>query len=67
MTIRKRMVLPLALALGALGMMVLASVANATHPRPKGATPLRASLVPAYNACGGAEPHARAAAGVPVV
>ena len=51
MTIRKRMVLPLALALGALGMMLVASVANATHPRPKGATPLRASLVPAYNAC----------------
>ena len=51
MTIRKRMVLPLALAVGALGMMALASVANATHPRPKGATPLRASLVPAYNAC----------------
>jgi len=51
MTIRKRMVLPLALALGALGMMLVASVANATHPRPKGATPLRASLVPAYKAC----------------
>jgi hypothetical protein len=51
MSIRKRMVLPLALALGALGMMVVATAANATHPRPKGATPLRASLVPAYNAC----------------
>src|SRR5687767_3117994 len=51
MTIRKRMVLPLALALGALGMMLVASVANATHPRPKGATPIVASLVPAYNAC----------------
>ncbi len=51
MTIRKRMVLPLALAVGALGMMALASVANATHPRPKGATPFRASVVPAYNAC----------------
>ena len=45
------MVLPLALALGALGMMVMASAANATHPRPKGASPLRASLVPAYNQC----------------
>jgi hypothetical protein len=45
------MVLPLALALGALGMMVMATAANATHPRPKGATPFRASLVPAYNAC----------------
>jgi len=51
MTIRKRMVLPLALALGAVGMMVMASMASATHPRPKGATPLRVSLVPAYNQC----------------
>ena len=51
MSIRKRMVLPLALALGALGMMVMATAANATHPRPKGASPLRASMVPAYNAC----------------
>jgi hypothetical protein len=51
MTIRKRMVLPLALALGALGMMVMATAASATHPRPVGASPLRASMVPAYNAC----------------
>ena len=51
MTIRKRMALPLALALGAVGLMVVASMASATHPRPKGATPLRASMVPAYNAC----------------
>ena len=45
------MVLPLALALGALGMMVMASAANAAHPRPKGATPLRASMVPANKPC----------------
>jgi len=51
MTIRKRMVLPVALALGALGMMVMATAASATHPRPVGATPLRASMVPAYNTC----------------
>jgi hypothetical protein len=51
MTIRKRMVLPLALALGAVGIMVVASVASATHPRPKGATPLRVSIVPAFNQC----------------
>ena len=51
MTIRKRMALPLALALGAVTMLVVASMASATHPRPKGATPLRASTVPAYNAC----------------
>jgi hypothetical protein len=52
MSIRKRMVFPVALAVGALVMMVVASMASATHPRPKGATPLYASLVPAYNACG---------------
>jgi hypothetical protein len=40
-----------ALALGALGMMVMATAASATHPRPIGASPLRASMVPAYNAC----------------
>jgi len=51
MTIRKRMVLPLALALGAVGLMVMASMASATHPRPKGATPLRVSMVPAFNQC----------------
>lgn len=51
MTIRKRMVLPLALALGAVGIMVVASVASATHPRPKGATPLRVSIVPAFAQC----------------
>jgi hypothetical protein len=51
MNIRKRMALPLVLALGAMGMLVMASMATATHPRPKGATPLRASMVPAYNAC----------------
>jgi len=52
MTIRKRMVFPVALAVGALVMMVVASMASATHPRPKGASPLYASLVPSYNACG---------------
>ena len=51
MTIRKKMALPLALAVGALGMLVMASVANATHPRPKFASPIVASMVPAYKAC----------------
>jgi len=51
MTIRKRMALPLAFALGALGVMVMASVASATHPRPKAASPITASTVPAYNQC----------------
>jgi hypothetical protein len=51
MTIKRKMVLPLALALGALGLMVVAQMASATHPRPKGATPLRVSLAVAYKAC----------------
>ena len=51
MTIKKRMVLPLALAVGALGLMLASQLASATHVRPKGASPLRASLVPAYKAC----------------
>jgi hypothetical protein len=51
MSIRKRMVLPAAVAAAALVMMVVASMASATHPRPKGATPLRVTLVPAFNAC----------------
>ena len=51
MRIRKRMVPAVVMAMAALGMMVMATAANATHPRPKGATPLRASMVPAYNAC----------------
>ena len=67
MTIRKRMVLPLALALGALGIMVVASVASATHPRPKGATPLRVSIVPGIQPVHRTEPDARAAFGVPVL
>jgi hypothetical protein len=49
---KKRLTVSLAVALGAVGMMIIASVASATHPRPKGATPLRVSMVPAYNACG---------------
>ena len=38
---------------GALAMVCLltAASAQATHPRPKGATPIRMSLVPAYAAC----------------
>jgi hypothetical protein len=53
MTIKPKMVLPLALAVGALGLMVMSQVASGTHVRPKGATPLRASLVPAYKQCTG--------------
>jgi hypothetical protein len=45
----KRTLLPL--ALGTLGVTTMVQVAGATHPRPKGATPLRVSLVPAYKPC----------------
>jgi hypothetical protein len=31
--------------------MVMAQLAGATHPRPRGATPLRVSLVPAFKQC----------------
>jgi hypothetical protein len=37
--------------LAVLGGLVMAQLAGATHPRPKGATPLRASLVPAFKQC----------------
>lgn len=49
-----RMLLPLALAVGATGLMVMTSIAGASHPRPQGATPLRVPLVPAFNQCGAA-------------
>jgi hypothetical protein len=51
MSTRKRMALPVAMAMAVLGMMVVAQMASAAHPRPKGASPLRASLVPAFNQC----------------
>ncbi len=51
MSFKRKMVLPLALAVGALGLMAVSQLASASHVRPKGATPLRASLVPAFKAC----------------
>jgi hypothetical protein len=45
------MVLALGLGLGVIALMVLAEPARGTHPRPKGATPFRASLVLAYKPC----------------
>jgi hypothetical protein len=51
MNFKRKMVLPLALALGVVGLMVVSQIASATHVRPRGATPLRASLVPSYKAC----------------
>jgi hypothetical protein len=43
----------LSLALIGLGLALLVQLAGATHPRPKGATPIRTPLVPAYNQCTG--------------
>jgi hypothetical protein len=51
MSIKRKMVLPLALAVGALGLMAVSQVASGSHVRPKGASPLRASLVPSFKAC----------------
>jgi len=49
MTIRKKMVF--ALALTGLAAFMLASTTFASHPRPKGATPILVSLVPAFKQC----------------
>jgi len=43
-------------AVAALGLLVAASSALATHARPKGASPLNFRLVPAFTACGGSSP-----------
>jgi len=48
---KKRFTVSLAFALGAAVLLIVSSVANATHPRPKGATPFYASIVPAQTAC----------------
>jgi len=37
-----------ALGFGALGLMMVAQLAGATHPRPISASPVRVSLVPSY-------------------
>jgi len=50
MFIKRKMML-LALAVGALGLMAVTQVASGSHVRPKGASPLRASLVPSFKAC----------------
>jgi len=51
MNIRNRISLPLVLVVGGVGLMLAVQIANATHPRPKSATPVRASLVPSYEQC----------------
>ena len=40
-----------AIGVAALALVVTTQLAGASHPRPKGATPFRASLVPAFKAC----------------
>jgi hypothetical protein len=51
MTVKRKLLLPPALVLGALGLVVGAHVASASHARPRAATPLRISLVPAFKQC----------------
>ena len=51
MVITRRSGLALALALAALGALAVAQAADGSHPRPKGATPMRFALVPAYDQC----------------
>ena len=51
MALRARTAVPITLAVSALLMLVVAEFASATHPRPKGATPFRVSIVPAFNQC----------------
>src|SRR3954463_3095435 len=46
-----RKLLPLALGVGALGVLIFSQAAGASHVRPKGASPFRASMVPAFKAC----------------
>jgi hypothetical protein len=48
MTMKRKAALPVGVALAALAVV---QFAIASHPRPKSATPLRVSLVPAYEEC----------------
>ncbi|MGH2980096.1 MAG: hypothetical protein ACRDLQ_10755 [Solirubrobacterales bacterium] len=50
MTIKKAVPRP-ALALAALLVLVAAQLAGASHPRPKAASPVKVSVVPAYEEC----------------
>jgi hypothetical protein len=51
MTVKKKVALPLALALVFSALAILVQSVSATHPRPRGATPVRVSLVIAYKQC----------------
>jgi hypothetical protein len=43
--------LSISIAVGVAGLLIATQIAGATHVRPKGASPVRLSLVPAYNSC----------------
>ena len=64
MNAKWKLVLPLALAIG--GLMLVVGSASATHPRPKGATPLRVSFAVAYTACPNSAPPANRQHGAPL-
>jgi hypothetical protein len=51
MAIKRKIVLPLALAVGALGLMAVSQVASGAHVHPRGATPVFVSLAPSFKAC----------------
>ena len=51
MALKARTLVPLALAGTALTMLLVAQVASAAHPRPKAASPIIVSMVPAFNQC----------------
>jgi hypothetical protein len=51
MTVKWKSAFPVALGICSLGVLALSQVAGASHPRPKGASPLRLSLVPAFKQC----------------
>lgn len=53
MSIKKRIVLPMALAMSAVVMLAVASLGNANYMRPVAAGSIKVSLVPNYNACPG--------------
>jgi hypothetical protein len=51
MALKARTLVPLSLAGVAAVMLLVASVASATHPRPKSASPITVAMVPAYAQC----------------
>ena len=51
MALKARTLLPLTLALTAITALVVAEMASAAHPRPRAASPMVLSMVPAFNQC----------------